>query len=183
MPRIKNCRLRKREHVFTDAKANLVDRCMICNASRPKPNTMAKLSLQQAEKRDTEKAAKLAEIEKLRPAAREVVTTFMLADEFDVDYDHVTSDGVTVRQLVDAALADHRLRHPTSRGDRPYVIRDVVKGIGRCCCRFCGRELLAQLRLGYQPDQQIVRSHLTWCAISSLATAGSAAPIPVKKAG
>ena len=78
--------------------------------------------------------------------------------------------------LLDLAMVDHKLRHPRARGERLWAFcRGTGRGKASVKCRFCGRELIYDVKLGYDYTDEVAQ-HVVPCAVSSLATGGSVEP-------
>lgn len=156
----------------------------------PKVATLAKRQLTPQAKQSFARAAYVAwldrcwrdtwraiGVEMMRRDAREAARMLLEADK------EPDMSKREVRELwwrfVDGALVDHKLRHPSSRGERPWLYHQSSKSqhAGRrdVLCRFCRMVLIRDARLGQSHDIETAQ-HTVLCAVTTLATGGSASP-------
>lgn len=196
MSRIQNCRLRKRQHRWTlDGRPGVVllDHetpapgafCSICGAKVAPKDTFAKLAYVADWKRDMARLWKSIAVEMVRPQARALLKRGMEMEAggelppwsiFDV-----TDSDRELASLLDIALVDYKLQHSKARGNRLWIFTAPDgKGRASVACRFCGRILVPSARLGGYYSSETY-DHVAWCALSALATAGSAKPVTRKR--
>lgn len=147
----------------------------------------ARLKKQKSDKRDAERATAAATYESHRGDALVALDAWLQAGqptlgqsaaaaEFDAILKLWTTHGID--RLVDMALDDYKLRHPTARGHRSYLFRaDPAKTrTGGYHCRYCAERLTPAgvlatvgewLSEAFAPVE--VQRHLTACALRSLA--------------
>lgn len=168
----------KEARVFCRLKGHtFVDRvCTRCHTKQPDdPRTFVRLAFMEDWKRSMRDLWRGVAVEMMRATAREAAILLMDADE---EPDFRDDD---VRRawwpMVEMAMVQHKLTHPRSRGDNPWLFgpERPVKGCNDVLCRFCRKVLLPLRELGF--DYTIdTAQHTVPCAVSTLATGASADP-------
>jgi hypothetical protein len=153
-------------------------KCSRCGTAKPSPRTFARLEYMQWWDRSMRDTWRRIGVEMCRVAARTLLKGMIGDDDFNID-----PDDDAIRVLTEAAMIDHRLRHPTARGDRLWMYADQKRGHADVRCRFCHAVLRRAVKLGATNYDNVieVRDHVTDCAITALATNSSKPPIAAKR--